>query len=36
MHNLGVYLAIAGISWSLTTIMMCALALTHSSKRWFE
>lgn len=35
-QTIGFYLAVAGIGVSLTTIMMCCIALMHSSKRWFE
>ena len=35
-QTIGFYLAVAGIGVSLTTIMMCCIALMNSSRRWFE
>ena len=35
-QTIGFYLAIGGIGVSLTTIMLCLIALMNSAKRWFE
>lgn len=35
MTNLGVYLAIVGIVWSITTILGVALHWVDRSHRWF-
>ena len=35
MVNLGVYLAIIGIVWSILTIWKCLLHLVDRAHRWF-
>lgn len=35
MNNLGVYLMIAGLSYSITVFSMFILGLLSGAKRWF-
>lgn len=35
MHNLGVYLSIIGIVWSVITMSMIALRFIDRHHRWF-
>lgn len=34
MQTILLFLAVAGIAWSLTTIIVCAARLIHGGKRW--
>ena len=35
-QTIGFYLAMAGIGFSLSIILVCIMSLLHSAKRWLE